>query len=169
MPAMSAQWQTLVSQKLYLATQLARFAQDAGDPDRPQGQFSVTDREALLQGAIELALRARRLLFRLVAQYHQQVRTVPTSVEALVELIADTPDAEQLVALVHTPGSWLDHLEQLETSQSEPPRPRKTVSEENIIAVSPAAGPDRSAESLLKSLAAMKSFMTDLSERHGEW
>lgn len=43
---MSAQWQTLVSQKLYLASQLAELS---------RAQASATDREAALQGAIELA------------------------------------------------------------------------------------------------------------------
>jgi hypothetical protein len=90
-------------------------------------------------------------------------------VEELVALIADTPDAELLTDLARTPGSWLSHLDQLEVAQSEPPRQQKTVSEENIIAVSAAAGPDRSADGLLETLAAMKAFMTDLGERHAEW
>ncbi|MGM0571370.1 DUF6586 family protein [Marinobacter sp.] len=157
---MSAQWQTLVSQKLYLATQLAGLSRK---------QASPTDREATLQGAIELALRARRLMFVLVARYHQQNRATPASVEELTALIADTPDAELLTGLARTPGSWLNHLDQLEVAQSEPPRQQKTVSEENIIAVSAAAGPDRSADGLLETLAAMKAFMTDLGERHAEW
>ncbi|MCK7543463.1 hypothetical protein MLC59_04705 [Marinobacter bryozoorum] len=157
---MSAQWQTLVSQKLYLANQLAGLSRK---------QASATDREATLQGAIELALRARRLMFALVARYHQHNRAMPASVNELVELISDTPDAEILADLLRTPDSWLSHLEQLETAQSEPPRQQKAVSEENIIAVSTAAGPDRSADGLLETLAAMKAFMTDLGERHAEW
>ena len=87
---MSAQWQTLVSQKLYLANQLAGLSRK---------QASATDREATLQGAIELALRARRLMFALVARYHQHNRAMPASVNELVELISDTPDAEILADL----------------------------------------------------------------------
>lgn len=157
---MSAQWQTLVSQKLYLASQLAELS---------RAQASATDREAALQGAIELTLRARKLMLVLIARYHQQKRAEPTSVEELVELIPDTPDADLLANLARTRGSWLNHLDQLEVAQSEPPRQQKTVSEENIIAVSAAAGPDRSADGLLETLAAMKAFMTDLGERHAEW
>lgn len=157
---MSAQWQSLVSQKIYLASQLATLSRD---------QASATEREACLQGAIELSLRARQLVLVLMARYHQEKQAMPTSPEELIALIAGTPDAEMLANVAHTPGSWWHHLEQLMLSQSQPPKQQKTVSEENIIAVSVASGPDRSAEGLLETLAAMKSFITDLGERHAEW
>ncbi len=157
---MSAQWQTLVSQKIYLASHLARLARD---------QATATDQEATLQGAVELALRSRRLLLVLVARFHQHKQATPGSVEELCALIADTPDAGLLTGLANTPGSWWQHLDALERAQSEPPRQQKTVSEENVIAVSAAAGPDRSTDGLLETLAAMKAFMNDLSNRHAEW
>lgn len=157
---MSAQWQSLVTQKIYLASQLASLARD---------QAAATEREACLQGAIELSLRARQLVLVLMARYHQEKQAMPASPEELIALIPDTPDAEMLANVAHTPGSWWHHLEQLALSQSQPPKQQKTVSEENIIAVSAASGPDRSAEGLLETLAAMKSFVTDLGERHAEW
>lgn len=157
---MSAQWQTLVSQKIYLASHLARLSRD---------QASATDREAMLQGALELALRARRLMLTLVARFHQHKQADPDSLEALCAIIAGTPDADLLTSLARTPGSWWQHLDQLEMTQSEPPRQRKTAPGENVIAVSAAAGPDRSANGLLDTLAAMKAFTTDLDERHAEW
>ena len=157
---MSAQWHSLVTQKIYLASQLAALS---------QAQTSATEREACLQGAIELSLRARQLVLVLIARYHQEKQAMPTSPEDLIALIPDTPDASMLADVAHTTGSWWHHLEQLALSQSQPPKQQKSVSEENIIAVSAAAGPDRSPESLLDALAAMKSFVTDLGERHAEW
>lgn len=157
---MSAQWQTLVTQKIYLASQLATLSQN---------QATATEREACLQGAIELSLRARQLVLVLIARYHQEKQAMPASPEDLIALIAGTPDAEMLADVSRTPGSWWQHLEQLALSQSQPPKQQKSVSEENIIAVSAASGPDRSADGLLDALAAMKSFVTDLGERHAEW
>lgn len=157
---MSSQWQSLVSQKIYLATQLVRSARN---------QASATEQEACIQGAIELSLRARQLLLALVARYHQDKHAMPTSLAELSTLIADTPDAEVLGKLSRTPDSWWHRLDQLELSQSQPPKQQKSVSEDNVIAVSAAAGPDRSAEGLLDTLAAMKTFVNDLGERHAEW
>lgn len=157
---MSAQWQSLVSQKIYLATQLATLSRD---------QATATEREACLQGALELSLRARQLLLILVARYHQETQGTPASPEALLALIEGTPDADVMAELARTPGSWWQHLEQLEVAQSQPPKQQKSVSDENVIAVSAASGPDRSVEGLLATLAAMKSFVTELGERHAEW
>lgn len=157
---MSAQWQSLVSQKIYLATQLATLSRD---------QASATEREACLQGAIELSLRARQLVLTLVARYHQEKQVMPASLEALIALIESTPDADVMAELARTPGSWWQHLDQLEMAQSQPPKQQKSVSDENVIAVSVASGPDRSVEGLLETLAAMKSFVTDLGDRHAEW
>lgn len=157
---MSAQWQSLVSQKIYLAMQLARSSRD---------QASATEREACLQGAIELSLRARQLLLALIARYHQDKQAMPASLAGLLTLIEDSPDAAMLNELSRSPDSWWHHLDQLEQSQSHPPRQQKTVSEENVIAVSAATGPDRSVEGLLDALAAMKTFVSDLGERHAEW
>ncbi|HBI78853.1 MAG TPA: hypothetical protein DDY30_05505, partial [Marinobacter adhaerens] len=59
--------------------------------------------------------------------------------------------------------------EQLERAQSRPPATKKTVSEENIIAVSADSGPDRSSAALMKTLTAVKHFADDLEEQHSEW
>jgi hypothetical protein len=60
-------------------------------------------------------------------------------------------------------------MEQLERLQSRPPATKKTVSSENIIAVSADTGPDRSATALLKTLNAVKHFADDLEDQHSEW
>ncbi len=75
----------------------------------------------------------------------------------------------QLRALEQETGSWWNYLDQLETAQSRPPAARKTVNAENIIAVSAVAGPDRSAQALLKTMNAIKQFTDNLEEQHGEW
>ncbi|SFR50274.1 hypothetical protein SAMN05216203_0954 [Marinobacter daqiaonensis] len=157
---MSAQWQSLVSQKLFLAGRLATLAGE---------QESPGDAEASLQGAIELALRGRQLILALIARYYQDKKAMPESIAALAEITGGCAEIEWLEALASTPGSWWNHLDQLEATQSEPPQQRKTVSNDNIIAVSAAPGPDRSARTLQQSLAAMKTFLAELGERHAEW
>lgn len=94
---------------------------------------------------------------------------MPASLEALTALIGDTPDAEILLRLSRATGNWWQHLELLEQSQSRPPQQQKSISDENVIAVSVASGPDRSADGLIDTLTAMKTFVTDLGERHAEW
>lgn len=157
---MSAQWHSLVSQKIFLASRLAGLCRE---------QDVAMDREACLQGAIELALQARQLMLTLVARYHQQKQATPESLDALLAVIPGTPDADMLTELAQAPDSWWNHLEQLGAFHSQPPKQQKSVSDDNIIAVSVASGPDRSVEGLLESLAAMKSFVTELGERHAEW
>ena len=127
------------------------------------------DREACLQGAIALSLQARELMLTLVARYHQQKQATPASLEELLAMVPGTPDADMLAELSQAPNSWWNHLEQLEAFHRQPPKQQKSVSNDNIIAVSVASGPDRSVEGLLESLAAMKSFVTELGERHAEW
>lgn len=46
---------------------------------------------------------------------------------------------------------------------------RKTVSDENVIAVSADTGPDRSRQALEQTLTAIKHFTDTLEERHSEW
>jgi hypothetical protein len=57
----------------------------------------------------------------------------------------------------------------LEAAAGEPPKTRKTVTEENIIAVSADQGPDRSVQALNKILAAMTVLTREIDEQHSEW
>ncbi len=157
---MSAQWQSLVSQKLYLAAQLSRMA------DQIEG---VAEREACLQGAAELALRGRRLMLVLIAHYYQQKQVAPVSLEELAAIAGGCPELEELKALSTTPGSWWQHLDQLDSSQGNPPQPRKAAPDETLIAVSATGGPDRSREALQRTLDAMKSYLAELGQRNAEW
>ncbi len=170
---MASQWHSLVSQKLFLAKTLLQqletpFVSNQGQPVSEAEQ--ALRREAAIQGAIELGLRSRKLLLVMLARHYQQRQAEPASLEALAELIGqETSEVQHLTLLSRQAGSWWHHLDQLEHAQSRPPAPRKSVSTDNLIAVSVADGPDRSAAGLAKSLDAMKRFADDLEERHSEW
>lgn len=157
---MSAQWHSLVSRKLFLAIQLVNLAAD---------QSRAPDREACLQGAIELALRSRQLLLVLIARYYQQKQANPQTLAELTDLIGDVPEIDELTELARAPDSWWYHLDQLAASEHAPARQQKTVSDDNIIAVAAAPGPDRSPARLQTSLQAMKQLTGILGERHHEW
>ncbi len=158
---MSSDRYTLTLQKLFLAETLIKISRQA--PDRSTA-------EATLQGAIELSLRGRRCLLMMIAQYYQHKSERPESLVELRKLIGeDAPETVQLMAIANQHGSWWNHLDQMELSQSQPPNKKKTISEDNIIAVTIDTGPDRSATSLTDSLAAMKQYLVTLTERHDEW
>lgn len=157
---MSSEWHALVRQKLFLATQLLRLAADRHQP---------ADREACIQGAVELGLRARQLLLTLIARCYQQKQATPESLDQLMALLGDIPEHDELVTLSREPGSWWQHLDQLQAELHGPPRQKKTVSAENIIAVSAAPGADRSVSVLQQTMNGLKSFLTLLAERHSEW
>lgn len=157
---MASEWHTLAAQKLFLAQTLLR--------QRPEESGPAL--EAHLQGAIELALRARQGILALVAHYYQHKHQQPADLAELRALIGeDTPDSRFLADLQGQAGSWWNHLDQLARSQSRPPDKKKTVSEENIIAIAVDAGPDRSPGALEETLKAMKAFLGELAERHEEW
>lgn len=157
---MASEWYTLASQKLFLAQTLLR--------QRPEQTGPV--HEAHLQGAIELALRCRQALLTLLAHYYQQKNQQVATLSELKALIgADAPDSRLLTELQDQAGSWWSHLDQLAQSQGRPPARKKTVSEDNIIAIAAETGPDRSPEALEASLTAMKVFLNELAERHEEW
>lgn len=158
---MASPWHSLISQKIFLARSLL------GQLDE---NVDVPMREALVQGAVELGLRARKLIPVMVARMYQQKLAQPDSLEALSELLGnDIPEATELKRLAGETNSWWDHLEQLERHQGNPPVARKTVSDENVIAVSADAGPDRSRQALEQTLTAIKHFTDTLEERHSEW
>ena len=158
---MAAAWHSHLAGKLALAQALLRLAVDSNQP---------LQQEACKQGAIELMLRSRRLLLYTLAGCYQQRNGQPQSIDQLGKLIgADAPEVQQLLALQTSADNWWNHLEQLERAQSRPPATKKTVSEENIIAVSADPGPDRSSAALMKTLTAVKHFADDLEEQHSEW
>lgn len=170
---MASQWYSLVSQKLFLARTLLEKPEQSVDAGTPTtAPVQTLQREATTQGSIELLLRAKRLLLVLIARYYQknQRSEEPSSLAELANLIGEhATEISQLRALEDQAGSWWNHLDQLDTAQSRPPAARKTVNEENIIAISADAGPDRSAPTLIKTLNALKKFIDDLEEQHGEW
>lgn len=167
---MASQWHSLVSQKLFLAGTLLRQIERAGAADQPSGTEQTLQREAYLQGAIELMLRGRQLLLVMIARLYQEKSEQPATLDALGTLIGpESSEVIRLRELEQKPGSWWNHLDQLDSLQSRPPATRKTVSAENIIAVSAETGPDRSVASLLETLSALKQFANDLEEQHSEW
>ncbi|MEX2475811.1 DUF6586 family protein [Marinobacter sp.] len=164
---MASQWHSLVSQKLYMARTLLQQA-DAIESVPDAGK--VVQREAFLQGAVELTLRARHLLLVMIARMYQRKNDSPESLDALLALLGrELPETAELLELSRQPDSWWNHLDQLVAAQSQPPAARKTVSAENIIAVSAVSGPDRSLSALNLSLDALKQFADSLEERHSEW
>ncbi len=158
---MASQWHSLVSQKIFLARTLL-------------GQLDEIDnvpmREALIQGAVELTLRARKLVLVMVARMYQDKLGQPDSLAALTELLGnEIPETTELNQLAGENNSWWNHIEQLERHQSNPPAAKKSVSDENVIAVSVDSGPDRSKQAIERSLSAIKHFTDTLEERHSEW
>ena len=158
---MASQWHSLVSQKIFLARTLL------GQLERND---SVPAREALLQGATELALRARKSTLVMIARLYQDKQGRPADIEALGKLVGDnSPEMAELEQLTNDGGSWWNHLEQLELHQGNPPASKKTVSSENVIAIAADTGPDRSRTALEQTLGAMKHFIDILEDRHSEW
>ncbi|MEE3170807.1 MAG: DUF6586 family protein [Pseudomonadota bacterium] len=168
---MASQWHSLVSQKLFLAGTLLRQIERAAEAGAgAAGTEQALQREAALQGAIELMLRGRQLLLVMIARLYQDKSGQPDTLGALGTLIGkESSEVIRLRELEQTAGSWWNHLDQLETSQGRPPATRKTVSAENIIAISTETGPDRSVSALLETLAAIKQFANELEEQHSEW
>jgi hypothetical protein len=158
---MASQWHTLVTQKLFLARHLINQTATAD---------TTAAREAGIQGATELALRARRLMLTMIARYYQLKQAAPDSIEELSGLLdRPAPELAELESLAQQPGSWWQHLDQLEHFQSQPPEPKKAAADENIIAVAAAQGPDRSADALSRTLESARQFAQSLEERHSEW
>ena len=170
---MASQWHSLVSQKLFLARtllgQLDRSTFHGEDQALNEAEQAL-HREAAIQGTIELLLRARQLLLVMIARLYQKKSEEPATLDELATLIGPEPnEVSRLRELEKRSDGWCNHLEQLERSQSRPPATKKTVSAENIIAVSADAGPDRSSTALLQTLNAVKHFADDLEEQHSEW
>ncbi|WP_417513794.1 DUF6586 family protein [Marinobacter sp.] len=168
---MASQWYSLVSQKLFLARTLLEIPeQSSGNGNAVHTPVQKLQHEAVIQGSIELLLRARRLLLVMITRLYQKRSEEPSSLAELASVIGEqATEVGQLRALEQETGSWWNYLDQLETAQSRPPAARKTVNAENIIAVSAVAGPDRSAQALLKTMNAIKQFTDNLEEQHGEW
>lgn len=166
---MASQWHSLVSQKLVLARALLSQATSSA-PQSDSEAAEALAREAVKQGSIELLLRARELLLVMTARLYQHRTEEPATLDELAILIGDeTNEVSQLRQLAAQANSWWNHLDQLAASQSRPPVTRKSVSAENIIAVSADTGPDRSTEALRQTLNNMKIFADALEEQHSEW
>lgn len=158
---MASQWHSLISQKIFLARTLLS-QRDQSD--------SIPAQEALWQGATELSLRSRQLLLTMIARFYQDRKSEPKSLGALRELLGDeVPEIAELEALATGSANWWGYLEQLEHYQSRPAAPKKTISDENIIAVAADTGPDRSSRTLNQALTDLKQFTDALEERHSEW
>ncbi len=166
---MASQWYSLVSQKLFLARTLLGQIDAPADATVNEAELALR-RESIIQGTIELMLRSRKLSLVMIARFYQHKHEEPASLEELATLIGeDARDISRLRDLEMSPGSWWNHLDQLERSQSHPPIARKTVSTENVIAIAEDSGPDRSAAALNRTLTAMKNFADNLEEQHSEW
>ncbi|MCK2150004.1 hypothetical protein MYE70_13130 [Marinobacter alexandrii] len=166
---MASQWHSLVSQKLVLARVLLSQAA-SGDQRSDSEAAHALGREAMKQGSIELLLRARGLLLVMIARLYQQRTEEPATLDELAALIGDEAnEVSRLRELAGQANNWWNHLDQLAASQSRPPINRKSVSAENIIAVSADTGPDRSIDALRQTLDAMKIFADALEEQHSEW
>lgn len=158
---MASQWHSLISQKIFLARTLLS-QRDRSD--------SIPTQEALWQGAVELSLRARQLVLVMVARFYQDKQSEPASLEALRALLGDqVSEISELEGLAASGSNWWVYLSQLEHYQTRPPAPKKTVSDENIIAVAADTGPDRSSGTLGQALTNLKHFIDALEERHSEW
>lgn len=164
---MASQWYSLLSQKLYLAKALLeqRAALDNATEAPPP---LLT--EALTQGSVELLLRARQTLLVMIARHHQHKQASPSTLDELRALLSeDAYEVTALDALAADGHSWWSHLVQLERGQSQPPATRKSVSADNIIAISAETGPDRSATTLAKTRSALAAFAQELEEQNSEW
>ncbi|MEH6355709.1 MAG: hypothetical protein V7760_06740 [Marinobacter sp.] len=158
---MAAAWHSHLAGKLALAQTLLRLAVNSNQP---------LQQEACKQGAIELMLRSRALLLYTLAVCYQQRKGQPQNIDQLGNLIgADAPEVQQLLALQASADSWWNHLEQLGDAQNRPPAAKKTISNDNIIAITAAVGADRSLSSVQASLSAIKQFSADVEARHSEW
>lgn len=159
---MAATWHSHLSGKLALAQSLLRVAE--ADDCQPLLL------QACKQGAIELMLRSRQLLLQTLAHCYQQRNAQPQTVAQLAQLIGEQAlEVDQLAQLQSAPYSWWCHLQQLDDWQSHPPAARKTISDDNIIAVAPAAGADYSLTAIQASLTAFIQFAADVKARHSEW
>lgn len=161
---MASQWYSLVSQKLFLANALLeKLESDAN-------HSTAAVNEALSQGATELLLRARQSLLVMIARCHQHKTATPASLDELETLFQhEAYEVRLLRELAVTADNWWNHLDQLETALSQPPKTRKNVTDENIIAISVEQGPDRSAAALKKTSSAMAELARHMEEQHSEW
>ncbi|MBR9870591.1 MAG: hypothetical protein GYB26_05580 [Gammaproteobacteria bacterium] len=166
---MASQWYSLTSQKLYLAKILLEQLEQPIEQAQINPKSTILN-EAVIQGVIELMLRARGTLVVMIAQHHQQKISEPLPLEELKTRIPyETQDLEDLDMLQSSPTSWWNHLAELEKTLKQPPTPKKTVSADNIIAVSVEDVADRSAKGLQNTLTAMTNFARAVEDRHNEW
>jgi len=158
---MSIAHSRLSRERLFLARTLLKQARSAETP---------VIGEALVQGATELALRARELLLVTIARYYQHKTEVPGSLAELADLIGS--DAAEVIELndeARVASGWWTLLDALDRFQSEPAKPKKSVSDDNIIAISASQGPDRSIATLESVVQQMEGALNRVVQRHDEW
>ena len=158
---MTSQWHSLISQKIFLAKTLL------SERDR---QASIPLQEALWQGATELSLRSRQLLLVMLARIYQDKQSEPISITELRDLPGEAiPEIAELETLATSPESWWVHLDQLGHHQTRPPKAKKTINDDSIIAVSVDNGPDQSSAALHQALDQLNHLTDVLADRHSEW
>ncbi len=167
---MASQWYSVVSQKLYLARVLLTQLEQAENSALANNQAPAVVKQALAQATAEMLIRAQGGLLIMVARCYQQKNAHPQTVAELKALFGyEVQDVTALEQLAADPTSWWAHLVQLNRALGEPAAPRKTVAEENIIAVAAEEEADFSPSALEKTRGAMAHFVRELEEQHSEW
>lgn len=159
---MASDWPSFAKQKVYLVSSLLRLSTEQAD---------APAREAVVQGAIALFEEARESLLALIADAYQMRNAQPQTLDDLEALLdSNCTELEELRQLAQDHTSWWQHIEQLAAYQQQPKKAQhKAVAQDNLIAVSAIAGPDRSPDALQTSVQALKHYIDSVVERHAEW
>lgn len=161
---MIAPWQRLFQEKLYLAKQLLE-----GVAASESGPY--VEVESRVQGALALMNQARSIYLVLLARLYQQKKVEQVAdLDALETLLGfECHEAQQLREAETRQDHWWGALQQLERQTMRPRPERKEPQGDGIIAVSAAPVDDRSPESLMGLIEAMKDDVSAVCERHSEW
>lgn len=168
---MSAEWQGLAQEKVYLAQCLLKHSAGTGDPGQRAESADRGLEAGLIQGAGALLLQARDALLVLVAQLNQSKVNDIRSLAALAEVLgSDNPDVIRLTELSRAKGSWVFRLDELQRWLGQPRDAPQYPVDDNVIAVSAASeGPDISLKSLFQLADEIRHYLAELSQWHGEW
>lgn len=167
---MSAQWEGLIREKLFMARSLAEHSIElAASNTGPAAGVGL--QAGLAQGAAALTLQAREALLVLIAQLNQSKITHCSDLSALsAELGEANPDVSRVMALSAAGDSWWRRLDELQQSLAVPRQAPRQPDEDDLIAIAAASDrPDSSPEALLKLNRDMKDYVAELCLWHGEW
>lgn len=154
---------SLIREKLTLAGQLVRLAEDS---DSPQ---TVVTGEALVQGTVGLLAEARDILLKLVAETASEHADDVDSLATLRARVGEQPGEVQVLSAAAADGnSWWSRLEVLLARQQEPGRRVSRSRDETLIAVS-ASGPDCSPDALRSLISDFRDYFETFVERHDQW